>query len=79
MNLLSLPSNPLPIFAEIPDYKAGEALEILKNSSTIANELGESFQTLWDGIIFNTDSSFWIAVVSGALDFALNRGLAHFW
>ena len=71
MNLLSLPFNPLTVLAEIPDYKAGEALEILKNSSTIANELGESFQTLWDGIIFNTDSSFWIAVVSGALDFAL--------
>ena len=51
MNLLSLYFNPLPIFAEIPDYKAGEALEILKNSSTIANELSESFQTLWDGII----------------------------
>ena len=71
MNILSLPFNPLTVLAEIPDYKAGEALEILKNSSTIANELGESFQTLWDGIIFNTDSSFWIAVVSGALDFAL--------
>ena len=71
MNLLSLPFNPLTVLAEIPDYKAGEALEILKNSSTIAAELGESFQTLWDGIIFNTDSSFWIAVVSGALDFAL--------
>ncbi len=79
MNLLSLSFAPLPILANIPDYAAGDALDILKNSSTIANQLGESFQTLWEGIIFNTDSSFWVAVVGGALDFALIGLVIYAW
>ncbi len=49
---------PISILAEIPDYAVGDALDILQNHSFISNQLAESFQTVWDGIIFNTNSSF---------------------
>lgn len=70
MELLETFTN-ITTFAEIPDYGANHALDILQNYSYISNKLGESFQTLWDGIIFDTESSYWRAVISGALDFAL--------
>lgn len=70
MELLETLTN-ITTFAEIPDYGANHALDILQNYSYISNKLGESFQTLWDGIIFDTESSYWRAVISGALDFAL--------
>ncbi|MEN9565123.1 MAG: hypothetical protein RLZZ69_319 [Cyanobacteriota bacterium] len=70
MELLEALTN-ITTFAEIPDYGVNHALDILQNYSYISNKLGESFQTLWDGIIFNIESSYWRAVISGALDFAL--------
>jgi ribosomal protein L22 len=70
MELLEALTN-ITTFAEIPDYGANHALDILQNYSYISNKLGESFQTLWDGIIFDIESSYWRAVISGALDFAL--------
>ena len=43
---------PISILAEIPDYAVGDALDILQNHSFISNQLAESFQTVWNGIIF---------------------------
>ena len=70
---------PITILAEIPDYAVGDALDILQNHSFISNQLAESFQTVWDGIIFNTDSSFWKAVIAGGLDFALLGMILYAW
>ena len=70
---------PISILAEIPDYAVGDALDILQNHSFISNQLAESFQTVWDGIIFNTNSSFWKAVIAGGLDFALLGMILYAW
>ena len=58
MELLSLSLNNLPLIAELPDYGSDDALQILQNYSFIANKLGESFQTLWNEVIFDTNSSY---------------------
>ena len=71
MELLTLSINQVPILGEIPDYGVDDALQILQNNSFISNKLAESFQTLWDNVIFDTTSSYWRATVAGALDFAL--------
>ena len=70
---------PIPVLAEIPDYGVDNALQILQNYSLISNKLGESFQTLWDNIIFDTTSSYWLAVVAGALDFSLLGLIFYAW
>ena len=70
---------PIPVLAEIPDYGVDNALQILQNYSFISNKLGESFQTLWDNIIFDTTSSYWQAVVAGALDFSLLGLIFYAW
>ena len=70
---------PISILAEIPDYAVGDALDILQNHSFISNQLAESFQTVWNGIIFNTNSSFWKAVIAGGLDFALLGMILYAW
>lgn len=80
MELLALTWDNLPIVAIIPNFDStDDALQILENSSFISNSLGKSFQTLWDGIIFNTTSSFWRAVIVGALDFALLGMILYAW
>ena len=70
---------PISILAEIPDYAVGDALDILQNHSYISNQLAESFQTVWNGVIFNTNSSFWKAVIAGGLDFALLGMILYAW
>ena len=70
---------PVSFLAEIPDYAVGDALDILQNHSFISNKLAESFQTVWSGIIFNTNSSFWKAVIAGGLDFALLGMILYAW
>lgn len=70
---------PIPVLAEIPDYAVGDALDVLQNHSFISNKLAESFQTVWDGVIFDTNSSFWKAVIAGGLDFALLGMVLYAW
>lgn len=70
---------PISFLAEIPDYAVGDALDILQSHSFISNKLAESFQTIWDGIIFDTNSSFWKAVIAGGLDFALLGMILYAW
>ncbi|MEY2833700.1 MAG: hypothetical protein RLZZ574_2959, partial [Cyanobacteriota bacterium] len=79
MELLSLSLTHIPLLAEIPDYGVDDALQILQNNSFISNKLGESFQSLWDSVIFDTNSSYWRAVVAGALDFALLGLILYAW
>ncbi len=79
MELLSLSLTQIPTLAELPDYGSDDALQILQNYSFISNKLGESFQTLWDEVIFDTNSSYWRAVVAGALDFALLGVFLYAW
>ena len=79
MEFLSLPPNYFFPLGELPDYGVDDALQILQNHSFISNKIGESFQSLWDGIIFDTNSSYWLAVISGALDFALLGMILFAW
>ena len=79
MELLSLSLTHVQYLAELPDYGVDNALQILQNYSLISNKLGESFQTLWDNVIFDTTSSYWLAVVAGALDFSLLGLIFYAW
>lgn len=67
------------VLADLPNYASGDALDILENYSFISEKLAESFQTVWEGIIFDTTSSFWRAVIAGGLDFALLGMILYAW
>lgn len=69
----------LTFLAQAQDFGTDRALGILQNHSFISNSIGKSFQTLWDNIIFDTTSSYWRAVVAGALDFSLLGILLFAW
>lgn len=70
---------PITLLGQIPDFASGDALDILQNQSTIANNLAESFNTIWNGVIFDTNSSFWKATIAGGLDFALIGMVLYAW
>lgn len=70
---------PISVLAEIPDFAVGDALDILQNHSFISNKLAESFQTVWDGVIFTTTASYWRAIIAGGLDFALLGMILYAW
>ncbi|MFM2313584.1 MAG: hypothetical protein RLZZ04_2860 [Cyanobacteriota bacterium] len=70
---------PISLLAEIPDFAVGDALDILQNYSFISNKLAESFQTVWDGVIFTTTASYWRAIIAGGLDFALLGMILYAW
>ncbi|MEL6439156.1 MAG: hypothetical protein AAFQ80_07900 [Cyanobacteria bacterium J06621_8] len=78
MDISSIFSNTF-LLAEIPDYAVGDALDILQNYSFVSNALAESFLTVWEGVVFNTDSAFWKATIAGGLDLALLAMLVYAW